>query len=108
MASQFVDVEIESSPELPESMCMRWKANTLPRAVRRVRYSADDGWEGVCDVVGRAPDGGPSAAFVCEVEDSAAGTSCLVWGGRGGIRLQWNGLEAIEPYLLLAPDDVLD
>lgn len=108
MTAQFVDVAIEPTLALPESLYMRWKASSAPREVRRVRYAADDGWEGTCEVHGLTASGEVLSALVCEVEDSAAGTSCLVWGGTGGIVLKMQGHSAVEPYLLLAPDDVLD
>lgn len=107
MTVQFVDVAIEPTPALPESLHMRWKASSAPRTVQRVHYASDDGWEGVCEVQGLSATGEVLPARVCEVEDSAAGTSCLVWGGTGGIVLQMQGYQAVEPYLLLAPDDIL-
>jgi len=42
------------------------------------------------------------------VEDSSAGTATLIYGGARGLRLRLGEQEVAEPYLVLAPEAVLE
>ena len=87
---------------------MRWKAESEPREVRRLRYTPESGPPLVCEVVGWSADGAVPAQSVT-VEDSGGGTAALVWGGDLGLRLVGceGGERFAEPYLLVDPSDLL-
>ena len=105
-----VDVLVDETPGCA-GCARRWKAETAPRRVTRVRYDPESGPQVVCDVVGWSSAGGPGPcpAQGVLVEDSGGGTAMLVWGGDLGLRLtpQDGGPTVGEPFVLLAPEDVL-
>ena len=106
---KFIDIIVDSHPELPEGLCLRWKADGEPVPVRALLFEPDDGPDGVWTVVGVGPDG-ESAAQAVTVNDSSAGISTLVWGGAHGLLLRLTTdptVLAREPYLLLAPDQIV-
>jgi len=108
MATRFIDVLVDPTPALPEGCCIRFKSHGAEAPVRAVLYEPDDGPDGVWQVHARHGDGSLGVARSAVVEDSSAGTSVLIWGGDLGLCLRHdNGQEVSEPYLLLAPDQVL-
>jgi hypothetical protein len=113
-------VEVEPGPNCEQSFFARFKEVGPARRVLQVK-SFDRRSEGEwCWVTGWSddPDRPRCAAFAQPVEDSGAGVTYLVFGGRCGIRLKpvsleedW-GLESRnqwgEPYLSLAdPRDLI-
>lgn len=104
----FIDVVVDEHDALPD-LVMRWRTvpGALPRQVVRVRYEPERGPEGEWSVFAAGPAGqGPASAV--EVEDSSAGTATLIWGGKHGLRLRLGDLEVAEPYLVLAPEAVVE
>jgi len=100
----FIDVVVEEHDALA-GVVMRWRTvpGAVPRAVARVRYEPERGPEG--DWTVSAPG---AAARAVEVEDSSAGTATLIYGGARGLRLRLGEQEVAEPYLVLAPEAVLE
>ncbi len=101
----YVDVLVEPHADCPEGLTLRYKAEDAPREVTRVVHP-DSG--APCRVVGRTR-AGEVAARAVTVEDSGSGTAVLVVGGELGLRLvpEAGGDPFAEPYLLIAPEDVL-
>jgi hypothetical protein len=106
-----VTVLVEEHPALPDGCCMRFKLAGEQRPVRRVRYELPDGpgsleWR----VEGADANDATTGAFAVLVEDSGAGQCVLVHGGEHGLRLRAAGNDdpVAEPYLLLAPESILD
>lgn len=110
----YVDLFIDPNPNTPEGCGQRWKAEGAPRPIQTVRYFLAPDVPLVCDVAGVWSAGGaglPCPAMAVEVEDSGAGASVLVYGGDWGLRLtprEGGGDPFGEPYLLLAPADILE
>lgn len=106
---EFIDVLVDETAACA-GCAMRWKAESRPRAVVRVRFCPEQGGEFLCTVVGWSSTGGGTActASAVTVEDSGGGTAVLVWGGDWGLRLHPDagGPVLAEPYLLLAPEDI--
>jgi hypothetical protein len=102
---RFIDVFVEPNPNAPEGAGLRWRSESEPRAVARVRV--DGRW---CAVAGWSSAGGgtPCEARAITVEDSSAGTAVLVIGGDWGVRMQpEDGSPPFgEAYLLLVADAV--
>ncbi len=101
----YVDVLVEPHADCPDGLTLRYKAEDAPRTVTRVVHP-DSG--AVCRVTGRTRAGEVPARAVT-VEDSGSGTAILVFGAELGL---WLAPEAVgdafaEPYLLIAPEDVL-
>ena len=107
--SGYVEVYVEPHDDLPDGASMRYKAESKPERVYRVRYESDEGDDGVWEV--SSPDGAGRDVGVYHVlvEDSGAGTSALIFGDEFGLRLrnEDTGTEVAEAYLLLDPDDVV-
>jgi hypothetical protein len=106
-----VTVLVEEHEMLPDGCCMRFKLAGEPRPVRRVRYESDaapgaEEWL----VEGADGDDSPLVASGVAVEDSGAGLCVLVHGGAHGLRLRASpdGAPLAEPYLLLAPEALLE
>ena len=83
-----------------DSVDLRWKMVTPPRAASRVEVVFGDhggAWR-------LSPVDPGDAVQTCSVEDSSDGTATLVWAGPRGVRLTHDatGTERTEPYLLLA------
>ncbi len=108
--SGYVEVYVEPHDELPDGASMRFKAETRPEQVYRIRYESDDGEDGVWDISSLDSDGRAHGVYQVIVEDSGAGTSALIFGDEYGLRLvhEDTGNEVAEPYLLLDPDDVVE
>lgn len=88
-APAFVDVEVLPQPALPEGLLLRFKTapGAVPRPVVHVEDAPDDGPDETCRVEGRDAADAPCPAWAVAVEDSAAGTSLLVYGGARGLSL---------------------
>jgi hypothetical protein len=108
VSAVFVDVEVQACADLPESLHMRWKTRTAARPVAKVRFEPDDAPEGEFAVRAVLQSGERVPAQTCEVDDSSAGSSWLVWGGDCGLELRCGEVVVREPYLLLGPDEILD
>jgi hypothetical protein len=108
MHGRYIDVVVEEQEGIPDGCELRFHAVGDDRPVKRVRYEPMTGPEGEFEVT--ASDGQP--ALAAPVDDSGAGTSTLIYGDAGGIRLRRIGAEAhepiAEPYLLLADDAIVD
>ncbi len=108
---RFITVLVDEHPALPDGCCMRFKLVDEPRPVRRLRFEAEaapgvhDWLVDSVDADGRAAD-----AWTATVEDSGAGTCALVYGAAHGLRLRPRdgGPTVAEPYLLLAPDALIE
>jgi hypothetical protein len=106
-AGRFVDVDVEPGLAAEDGLQQRWRRceGGSAREVAHVVYEADNGlagrWraEAVDDEAGEG-----TSARAYEVEDSSAGSSWLVVGGKHGLRLthEASGATIHEPYLLLA------
>jgi hypothetical protein len=110
-AARFITVLVEEHPALPEGCCMRFKLVDEPRPVRAVRYeseAAPDVEDWLVESAGA--NGAAGEAWTATVEDSGAGTCMLVYGSDHGLRLRprRGGPTVAEPYLLLAPDALMD
>jgi hypothetical protein len=110
-APTFLTVLVDEHPELPDGCCMRFKLAGETRPVRRLRYELPDGpgsqeWS----VEGADASDDPAPALAVLVEDSGAGLCVLVYGAEHGLRLRpaTGGEATAEPYLLLAPDAILE
>lgn len=103
MAS-FIDVLVDEHEALPDGCCMRFRAQESGVKIERVVWESEDGTGGVWHVEGRGADGESVPALAYAVDDSSAGTSILVVGGRFGLRLRSidTAEEAAEPYLLVS------
>lgn len=108
MPGRYIDVAVEEHDEIPEGCELRFHAVGDPRPVRRVRYEPLTGPEGEFEVT--AAGGAP--ALAAPVDDSSAGTSVLIYGDARGLRLRRldgaDGAPIAEPYLLMAPDAIVD
>jgi hypothetical protein len=107
MHGRYIDVTVDEHDEIPEGCELRFHAVGPSRDVRHVRYEPLVGPEG--DFTVTAAGGAPARAT--PVDDSSAGTSVLITGDAHGLRLQRVDADATpiaEPYLLLAPEAVLD
>jgi len=108
----FVDLFIDPNPNCADGCGLRYKAESPPRAVSRVRYyrAAADAVD--CDVVGWSSDGGgmPRPAQAVLVEDSGSGSAWLVYGDDWGLRLTPRDGAAPfgEPYLLVDESMLLE
>jgi hypothetical protein len=107
----FVDVFVEANEICPTACTLRWRAESEPREVTRLRYWVDSDEAVVCRITGWSSAGGgtPCPARWVVVEDSSSGSARLVWGGDWGLKLvPEDGSEPFgEPYLLAAPEDLL-
>jgi hypothetical protein len=107
-AGRFIDVLVEEHDEIPDGCELRFHAVGDRRPITRIRYEPLTGPEGDFDV--RTAAGGQ--AYATPVDDSSAGTSVLVTGDERGLRLWRAGApdepSIAEPYLLLAPEAILD
>lgn len=108
---RFLTVLVDEHPSLPDGCCMRFKLAGEPRPVRRVRYELPDGpgsqeWR----VEGADARDAAAPALAVLVEDSGAGLCVLVYGAEHGLRLRGSadGPATAEPYLLLAPEAILE
>ena len=110
-----VVVDVEPCANTSEETQLRFLASATPIAVRRIRWDAGDGVFATWDVAGVEADGSIVDALVCPVDDSGGGTSLLVFGGSGGIRVKRPDAGAFLvgderqlglPYLLLGEDAV--
>lgn len=101
----YVDLFIDPNPNCEEGCGLRYKAESAPRPVTRVRYyTGADEWVD-CAVVGwsSASGGSATAAQAVLVEDSGSGAAMLVYGGDWGLRLTPDGGAPFgEPYLLVS------
>jgi hypothetical protein len=103
----FVEVYVEPCAAATDGREQRFRRvpGTAEREVRRVRYEAEDGTEGMWAVVAVDDEaaGAVRPARAYTVEDSSEGTVWLVVGGLHGLRLEHEdtGVTASEPYLLL-------
>jgi hypothetical protein len=108
MPGRYIDVVVEEQEEIPEGCELRFHAVGEARPVTRIRYEPLTGPEGDFEVT--AGSGAP--AMAAPVDDSSAGTSVLIYGDARGLRLRRlddAGAAAFaEPYLLLAPDAIVD
>jgi len=108
MPGRYIDVVVEEHEEIPEGCELRFHAVGEARPVRRIRYEPMTGPEGDFEVT--AGGGGP--AMAAPVDDSSAGTSVLIYGDARGLRLRRldgaGGAAIAEPYLLMAPDAIVD
>ena len=111
MHGRYIDVAVDEHDEIPEGCELRFHAVGPSREVRHIRYEPMTGPEG--DFTVTAAGGAPAQAT--PVDDSSAGTSVLITGDGRGLRLRRVGGEPpgaadaiAEPYLLLAPDAILD
>lgn len=104
-APRFIDVFVEPNPNTQEEAGLRFKSESAPRTVARVRL--DGRW---CSVTGWSSTGrgSPCPARAATIEDSSAGTAVLVFGGDWGLRLQpEDGSPAFgETHLVLIADAV--
>ena len=105
---RFIDVVVEEHDDIPDGCELRFHAVGERRPISRIRYEPLTGAEGDFDV--RTAAGGQ--AYATPVDDSSAGTSILVTGDDRGLRL-WrtdapHEAPIPEPYLLLAPEAILD
>lgn len=109
MDSGYVEVYVEPHDELPDGASLRYKAESAPERIYKVRYESDEGEEGVWDVISPDRNGRDVGVYQVLVEDSGAGTSALIFGDEYGLRLrnEDTGEELAEPYLLLDPDDIV-
>lgn len=113
MQPAFLTVIVDEHDEIPDGCCMRFKVVSEPRPVHRIRCEADEDemlheWT----VASCESDGSAGVAWGATVEDSGAGLCTLIYGGARGLRLRMleghgHGPRA-EPYLLLAPEAVLE
>jgi hypothetical protein len=108
MPGRYIDVVVEEQEGIPEGCELRFHAVGEARPVRRIRYEPMTGPEGEFEVT--AAGGAP--AMAAPVDDSSAGTSVLIYGDTRGVRLRrLDGAEEApiaEPYLLMAPDAIVD
>jgi hypothetical protein len=111
MHGRYIEIAVEEHDDIPEGCELRFHAVGPSREVRHVRYEPLTGPEG--DFAVTAAGGAPAQAT--PVDDSSAGTSVLITGDARGLRLRRVAGEATadtgliaEPYLLLAPDAILD
>jgi len=108
MAGRYIDVVVEEHGDIPEGCELRFHAVGESRPVTRVRYEPLTGSEGEFEVT--AAGGAPALAV--PVDDSSAGTSVLIYGDARGLRLRRldgaGGAPLAEPYLLMAPDAIVD
>jgi hypothetical protein len=114
-APKFIHVQVDEHDAIPDGCSMRFKAIDEPRAVRRVKWETEGPDSPERWIVESADEGdaaGPAArpALAATVEDSGAGVCTLVYGGSRGLRLRpaAGGEPIAEPYLLLAPEAVLE
>lgn len=109
MTTRFLSIAVDPHPDLPGGCSQRFKAQGDTRPVHRVRYEPDEGPEGIWQVFACDPHG-LHAANATVVDDSSAGLSVLIWGGTLGLRLRHaeSGRVLAEPYLLLAPEELID
>lgn len=107
---QTITIEIEEHDALPDGCYMRFSALGPKRAVRRIQYELPSGSPAVCLVDGCGEDGVTEPAWAALVDDSSAGQSMLIGGGPRGVRVrpEAGGEAWAEPYLLLAPDALLE
>ena len=105
-----MEIYVEPHEELPDGASMRFKAESEPERVRRIRYESDDGEDGVWAVTSLDSNGNKSSVYQVIVEDSGAGTSALIFGDEYGLRLRSEdtGTQIAEAYLLLDPDDIVE
>jgi hypothetical protein len=112
VAQRFIEVLVEPNPACEDGFAMRFKAESEPREVSRVRWYDDAERAVECTVMGWSSlDGGsPVAAQAVSFEDSSAGAAVLVWGGDWGVRLIPDDGSAPfgESHLRLSPEDVLE
>ncbi len=110
MSGRYIDVVVEAQPEIPDGCELRFHAVGEPKPVRRIKYEPLIGPEGEVEFEVTAASGEPALAV--PVDDSSAGTSVLVYGDAQGIRLRQSGDEfgpiVVEPYLLLAPEAIVE
>jgi hypothetical protein len=108
MPGRYIDVVVEEQEEIPEGCEMRFHAVGEARPVRRIRYEPLTGPEGEFEVT----TAGGAPAMAAAVDDSSAGTSVLIYGDARGLRLRRldgaGGAVIAEPYLLMAPDAIVD
>ena len=109
--TRFVDVWVEENPDC-EPCQLRWKMESEPHPVARIRWAGDDDAPREHRVTGWSSAGGgtPVPAQGVRVEDSGAGTVILIWGGDWGVRLDPldGGPRLAEPYLKVDPGDLLE
>ena len=107
MHGRYIDVVVDEQEGIPDGCELRFHAVGESRPVKRVLYEPMTGPEGEYEVT--AASGEP--ALATPVDDSSAGTSILVYGDAGGIRLRAIGAETAEPiaepYLLLAAEAIV-
>lgn len=107
----YVDLFIDPNPNCAEGCGLRYKAESAPRPVARLRYFRDAVDSVDCAVTGWSSEAGgtPCPAQAVLVEDSGSGAAMLVYGGDWGIRLvPVDGSEPFgEPYLLVGADLLL-
>jgi hypothetical protein len=103
---RFLDVLVEPDADLPDGLQLRFKLAGDPRPIESLRYAPEDAPETDCAVVAREPGGLHTTATAVLVEDSSAGLSILVSGGRHGLGLRaLDGSGAwFETHLLLRPE----
>lgn len=106
--ARFVDVDVVQHDAIPDDVLLRFKLAGEPRPLPRLFYEPETGPDVWCRVEGRDEDEAPVPAMVVEVEDSSAGISALVYGGRHGLRMieEDGGAVHAEAYLLLAVDQL--
>jgi hypothetical protein len=108
MPGRYIDVAVEEHDEIPEGCELRFHAVGEARPVTRVRYEPLTGPEGEFEVTAA----GGETAMAAPVDDSSAGTSVLIYGDARGLRLRRldgaGGAPIAEPYLLMAPDAIVD
>lgn len=102
--ARFVDIDVEPGPASADGITLRYKlAHGVVRTVNAVDWASDDGVSGTWSVVALDEGDVEVPARAAYVEDSSDGEVLLVLGGRQGLRLVHpSGVEAREPYLLLA------
>jgi hypothetical protein len=110
MSGRYIDVVVEAQPEIPDGCELRFHAVGEARPVRRIKYEPLIGPEGEIEFEVEAASGEPAQAV--PVDDSSAGTSVLIYGDSKGIRLRQSdnvlGPIVVEPYLLLAPEAIVE
>ncbi len=108
----YIDVAVDEHDALPEGCELRFHAVGPSRPIARIRYEPLTGPDGDFAVTAA----GGAAALATPVDDSSSGTAVLITGDARGLRLHRlrpdpasDAEPAIaEPYLLLAPDALLD